>query len=79
MAAENYLPHTAADIDRMLKRCGAEKLDDLYSDVPEQLRLKCPYKLPKGISEPELARYFDAIAAENKPLRCFAGAGFYHH
>lgn len=79
MAAENYLPHTAADIDRMLKRCGAEKLDDLYSDVPEQLRLKCPYQLPKGISEPELARYFDAIAAENKPLRCFAGAGFYHH
>lgn len=79
MAAENYLPHTAADIDRMLKRCGAEKLDDLYSDVPEQLLLKCPYKLPKGISEPELARYFDAIAAENKPLRCFAGAGFYHH
>ncbi|MBP3535957.1 MAG: aminomethyl-transferring glycine dehydrogenase subunit GcvPA [Muribaculaceae bacterium] len=79
MAAENYLPHTAADIDRMLKRCGAEKLDDLYSDVPEQLRLKCPYKLPKGISEPELTRYFDAIAAENKPLRCFAGAGFYHH
>lgn len=79
MTPHRYLPHTPADIESMLERCGAQSLDDLYSDVPAQLRLSKPYDLPKAMSEPELGRYFDAIAAANRPLRCFAGAGCYHH
>lgn len=63
----------------MLERCGATSLDDLYSDVPQELRLKAPYKLPPAMTEPELQNYFDGIASANKPLKCFAGAGFYHH
>ncbi len=79
MSAEHYLPHTAEDISRMLERCGAKSLEDLYNDVPEALRLKAPYNLGSGVSEPELIRWFDAIAAQNKTMKCFAGAGFYHH
>ncbi len=79
MSAEHYLPHTAEDISRMLERCGAKSLEDLYNDVPEALRLKAPYNLGSGVSEPELSRWFDAIAAQNKTMKCFAGAGFYHH
>ncbi len=79
MAADHYLPHTAEDIGRMLERCGAKTLNDLYSDVPEQLRLKGPYKLPEGMSEPEVARWFDAVGKQNTTLTCFAGAGFYNH
>lgn len=75
-----YLPHTTEDIAAMLERCGAESLDALYSDVPESLRLKEPYDLPGPLSEPELERYFKKEAgAANKPLACFAGAGWYHH
>lgn len=79
MAADHYLPHTDADIAAMLGRCGAKTLDDLYSDVPAQLRLKGPYNLPEGLSEPEVARWFDAAGKENTTLACFAGAGFYNH
>ncbi len=79
MAADHYLPHTQADIEKMLARCGASSLDDLYCDVPEQLRLKGTYKLPEGMSEPEIARYFEAIGAQNRKLTCFAGAGYYNH
>lgn len=63
----------------MLGCCGAATLDDLYSDVPASLRLKAPYKLPEALSEPELTSYFEKIAAQNIPMKCFAGAGFYHH
>lgn len=79
MAADHYLPHTAADIERMLARCGAASLDDLYSDVPASLRIKGRYDLPDEMSEPEVARYFDALGKSNRNLTCFAGAGFYHH
>ena len=64
----------------MLERCHVGSLDELYSDVPDSLRLKRPYSLPKAMSEPELGRYFKTqIGDANKPLRCFAGAGWYHH
>lgn len=63
----------------MLERCGAASLDDLYADVPAELRLKQPYQLPKALSEPELDRLFADIAAQNKEMTIFAGGGFYHH
>lgn len=75
-----YLPHTQGDIKAMLERCHVGSLDELYSDVPDSLRLKRPYSLPKAMSEPELGRYFKTqIGDANEPLRCFAGAGWYHH
>ncbi|MDE6436663.1 MAG: aminomethyl-transferring glycine dehydrogenase subunit GcvPA [Muribaculaceae bacterium] len=79
MATHPYLPHTEADLARMLAACGAAGLDDLYSDVPAELRLKEPYRLPAPMSEAELDRYFASLARMNRELVCFAGAGFYHH
>ena len=46
-----YFPHTAADVEAMLQRCGAASVNDLYSDVPEQLRMKGDYCLPPAMSE----------------------------
>lgn len=64
----------------MLERCNATSLDELYSDVPDSLKLNRPYALPKAMSEPELTRWFTTqIADANKPMICFAGAGWYHH
>ena len=79
MARSNYLPHTPEDVRSMLDVIGVATVNDLYSAVPEQLRLKAPYALPERMSEPELRRYFAAIAAKNTTLICFAGAGFYNH
>lgn len=75
-----YLPHTSEDIAAMLERCHAASLDELYRDIPDGLRLKKPYNLPVGMSEPQLARFFKKeIASANKEMVCFAGAGWYHH
>lgn len=79
MRVNNYLPHTEEDIRHMLERCGVSSVEELYKDVPEQLKLKEQYGIGSGLSEPELDRYFTALSAENRRMICFAGAGFYNH
>ncbi len=79
MSAHRYLPHTPDDVRTMLEACGATTLDDLYSDVPHQLRLKTPYRLPQALTEPQLQTWFENIGRENTALSCFAGAGYYRH
>lgn len=74
-----YFPHTPEDIQQMLDVCGVNSLDDLYADVPEEVKLKNGYNLPKAKSEMEIRRYFDTLAKEDKTLTCFAGAGCYDH
>lgn len=79
MAMHRYLPHTQQDIDSMLEACHAKALDDLYSDVPQQLRLKQPYRLPQQLSEKEVRDYFASLRSQCTNLVCFGGAGFYDH
>lgn len=74
-----YFPHTTADVEAMLQRCGAASINDLYNDVPETLRMKADYCLPSAMSEKEVRDYFDALGRKNRELTCFAGAGFYNH
>ena len=75
----HYFPHTPDDIKAMLGRIGVDSLDDLYCDVPAELRLKQPYNLPSSQSEKEIRDFFNSLASHNRPLRCFAGAGHYDH
>lgn len=63
----------------MLTAIGVKSLDELYADVPAELRLKAEYDLPKGATEPELKRRLKEIGAQNIDMVCFAGGGFYKH
>lgn len=74
-----YFPHTEADIESMLQRCGVASVDELYADVPPGLVLHRDYELPQSMSEKEVRDYFHRLCAANRPLTCFAGAGFYNH
>lgn len=74
-----YFPHTEADIKAMLQRCGVGSLDDLYADVPEELRFHGDYQVPSQMSEKEVRDFFDGLGRRNKQLVCFAGAGYYDH
>lgn len=75
----HYFPHTEHDVKIMLERIGVKTLGELYSDVPESLRLKRPYNLPSSQSEKEIRDFFDALGEHNRRLVCFAGAGHYDH
>jgi glycine dehydrogenase subunit 1 len=66
----------------MLSSVGAASLDELFADVPEQVRLDRPLDLPTGLSEAELAAEMTSLAARNVPateLVSFLGAGVYDH
>ncbi len=74
-----YFPHTENDIRQMLDRIGVESLEDLYSDVPQDVIYRKEYDLPDAMSEIEVRKFFDELAKENIPLTCFCGAGAYDH
>ena len=63
----------------MLKACGMTDISQLSADVPEAIRFCGDYDLPQSMSETEIREFFAALAAKNKPLVCFAGAGVYDH
>ena len=77
--AFKYFPHTEQDINNMLSRVGVKSLDDLYADVPESIRHKGDYDLPKAMNEIEIRQYFDKLCRNDKQLTCFAGGGVYDH
>jgi len=74
-----YFPQTSADITDMLKEVGVGSLDELFAEIPEELKLHHSLNLPKAQSEMEVRKTISDLASENKTLTCFAGAGVYDH
>jgi len=64
----------------MVDACGVTSAEDLFSHLPEAVRLKRPLELPPGISEYEIVQYFRERASENaNGYSTFLGAGVYSH
>ena len=74
-----FFPQTKEEIEQMLKQAGMNSLDDLYADVPEQIRFRGEYDLPEPMSETEIRSLFDKFGEKNRRLTVFAGAGCYDH
>ena len=74
-----FFPQTKEEIEQMLKQAGMNSLDDLYADVPEQIRFRGEYDLPEPMSETEISSLFDKLGEKNRRLTVFAGAGCYDH
>lgn len=75
----NFFPQTKEEIEQMLKQAGMNSLDDLYADVPEQIRFRGEYDLPEPMSETEIRSLFEKLGEKNRRLTVFAGAGCYDH
>ena len=74
-----YIPHTPDDIRAMLDVIGVSSLEDLYAEVPEDLKLHRELDIPQSKSEIEVRRIIRAMADKNRKLVPFAGAGVYDH
>jgi glycine cleavage system P protein (glycine dehydrogenase) subunit 1 len=75
-----YIPNSETDRKQMLSDIGIDSIEQLFSGIPEKLRLKRLLNLPKALTEPELVEYFRARAAMNSAGgSAFIGAGIYHH
>jgi len=73
-----YIPHTNQDITKMLSTIGAESIEDLFDEIPAQLRCG-DLNLPDALNEAEITRLMEDRAAQDAGALCFAGAGAYQH
>ncbi len=73
------MPHTEEDIQAMLERIGVNSIDELYSDVPQEVIFKEEYDIPSSMSEIELRKHFEDLGKKNRKLTVFAGGGVYDH
>ncbi|MDD2239594.1 MAG: aminomethyl-transferring glycine dehydrogenase subunit GcvPA [Kiritimatiellae bacterium] len=73
-----YSPHTEAERTEMLQAIGVSSFDELLAQVPAALQ-RGPDNWPPALTEPELMAHARTLAAKNKPLVCFAGAGAQDH
>ena len=78
-----YLPLSDADRSVMLEMIGAGSIDELFRDVPEELRLSGPIDgLPLHQSELGVERHMTALSRKNMvagEVPFFLGCGAYRH
>jgi glycine dehydrogenase subunit 1 len=78
-----YLPLSEADRSEMLRVVGAGSIDELFGDVPEELRLRGPIPgLPMHASEMAVERHMGALSRQNMvagDVPFFLGCGAYRH
>ncbi len=74
-----YIPATPAQQQDMLHAIGMRQMEDLFADIPPQLRAGT-LALPAGKSEYSVRRILEGFAAENTVFQTiFRGAGAYRH
>ncbi|MCW5939003.1 MAG: aminomethyl-transferring glycine dehydrogenase subunit GcvPA [Fimbriimonadaceae bacterium] len=75
-----YTPHTEEDVREMLAKIGADSIDDLFCEIPEELRLNGPLDVPRAMDERQLFEHLKGLADKNRDATkvvCFLGAGVY--
>jgi glycine dehydrogenase subunit 1 len=74
-----YIPHTADDVAAMLPVAGVASMDDLFDEIPAELKIASLDRIPAALSEMEIGRLMSERAAQDgRPLN-FIGAGAYEH
>src|SRR2546423_9515530 len=77
-----YTSATDADRREMLAAIGAASIEELFTDIPESMRLRRPLDLPDGMAEQDVHDHLAALASRNRHCDeeiSFLGAGMYDH
>lgn len=77
-----YTPATGDERAAMLAAIGVESIDDLFEQIPPEVRLNRPLDLEDGMSESEVYRLLAGLADTNldsERIPSFLGAGMYDH
>ncbi|MBX3095866.1 MAG: aminomethyl-transferring glycine dehydrogenase subunit GcvPA [Fimbriimonadaceae bacterium] len=78
--AMTYVPHTEDDVRSMLATIGAMSIDDLFIEIPDDLKLKGELNIPDQMDEHQLLGHLRMLSERNLDLSrvaCFLGAGMY--
>lgn len=77
-----YIPNTLEDEKIMLKSVGAESIQELFLDIPNDVKLNRKLSINPPMSEIEVEKCVKSLSKKNKSteeLVCFLGAGVYDH
>ena len=74
-----FIPHTENEIQSMLDSIGVKQIDDLFGEVPSELRAGELTKIPEGLSEMKMTQLMTERGAQDGRPVCFIGAGAYDH
>ncbi len=75
-----FIPNTREEQLKMLNEIGYKDFDDLFKVIPAEAKVKGELNLPEGMSEIEVDRKVEGLAAKNVVFRSiFRGAGAYNH
>ena len=75
-----YLPNSPADRQAMLEATGHAHIDELFAQIPAELRFKGGLNLPGPLSEAEILEFFQQAASESsREYVSLLGAGAYSH
>ena len=80
--ANEFIPRhigpNEADTRKMLKKIGAESLDQLISNtVPQAIRMDHSLNIPAAMSEHEYLKHIEEISLKNKVFANYIGQGYY--
>ncbi|HET9864516.1 MAG TPA: aminomethyl-transferring glycine dehydrogenase subunit GcvPA [Steroidobacteraceae bacterium] len=74
-----FIPHTPEDVEQMLAAIGARKIDDLFDEIPKELRIASLAGIPDALNEMQIGRLMTERAARDGAPLNFIGAGAYEH
>ncbi|TVP91775.1 MAG: aminomethyl-transferring glycine dehydrogenase subunit GcvPA [Thioalkalivibrio sp.] len=74
-----FIPHTEDDIRDMLQQIGAGSIEDLFEEIPADLRAPPLSGIPEGLPEMEVTRLMQERATRDGAPLNFIGAGAYEH
>ena len=76
----SYVPETREEQQAMLEAMGFTSMEDLFRDIPGEVRVQGMLDLPEGKSELEVRRAMEEMAAKDHVFATvFRGAGAYRH
>ncbi len=58
----SYIPTTDEQQQKMLEEIGVKSIDELFSDIPESVKLKNRLNIPEAMSELELEAHMRKLA-----------------
>jgi glycine dehydrogenase subunit 1 len=74
-----FIPHTEDDVREMLAEIGVAQMDDLFDEIPENLKGAPLESIPEGLSEMQVSRLIRERTRQDGHYLNFIGAGAYEH
>ncbi len=77
-----YLPQTDQDKREMMNALGIQNIEELFADIPAEVRFTRRLNISEALPEPQLVEYMKSLANKNVNFDthvCFLGAGVYQH